>query len=73
MRTSPPKPHRPPLLVRAFIISTLFLSPSALAQGLAANQILSLQGILNGTCNFILTAMSEQGASYQDVLAEAIG
>ena len=44
---------------------------SALMQGLAANQILSIQGILNGTCNFILTAMSEQGLPYKDVLAEA--
>src|SRR5262249_2692744 len=34
-------------------------------------QILSLQGILNGTCNFILTAMSEQGQSYAEALAEA--
>jgi homoserine dehydrogenase len=44
---------------------------AALAQGLAANQILSLQGILNGTCNFILTGMSERGTSYADALAEA--
>lgn len=44
---------------------------AALSQGLAANQIQSLQGILNGTCNFILTAMSERGASYADVLKEA--
>ncbi len=44
---------------------------AALMQGLAANQILSLQGILNGTCNFILTGMSDQGRSYADVLAEA--
>jgi len=44
---------------------------AALAQGLAANQILSLQGILNGTCNFILTAMTERGESYKGVLAEA--
>lgn len=43
----------------------------ALTQGLAANQILSLQGILNGTSNFILTAMSEHGQSYQEALAEA--
>ncbi len=43
----------------------------ALSHGLAANQILSLQGILNGTCNFILTAMTEAGASYQDVLRQA--
>jgi homoserine dehydrogenase len=44
---------------------------AAIAQGLAANQILSLQGILNGTCNFILTGMSERGTSYADALAEA--
>jgi homoserine dehydrogenase len=44
---------------------------AALAQSLSANQILSLQGILNGTCNFILTAMSEQGQSYTEALAEA--
>src|SRR5437870_596141 len=44
---------------------------SALCQGLAANQILSLQGILNGTCNYILTGMTELGRSYPDVLREA--
>jgi homoserine dehydrogenase len=44
---------------------------AALAQSLAANQILSMQGILNGTCNFILTSMSEQGTSYDAALAEA--
>jgi homoserine dehydrogenase len=44
---------------------------AALCQGLCANQILSLQGILNGTSNFILTGMSEQGLSYADALAEA--
>ena len=44
---------------------------AALAQSLAANQILSLQGILNGTCNFILTSMSETGQSYSEALKEA--
>jgi homoserine dehydrogenase len=44
---------------------------AALSQGLAANQILALQGILNGTSNFILTSMSEQGSSYARALAEA--
>jgi homoserine dehydrogenase len=44
---------------------------AALGQGLAANQIVSLQGILNGTCNFILTAMAERGVSYAEALAEA--
>ena len=44
---------------------------AALAQSLAANQIIALQGILNGTSNFILTAMTEGGRSYSDALAEA--
>ncbi len=44
---------------------------AALAQSLAANQILALQGILNGTSNFILTAMTEGARSYTDALAEA--
>lgn len=44
---------------------------AALAQCLAANQIQSLQGILNGTCNFILTSMTENGQTYADALAEA--
>ena len=44
---------------------------AALTQSLAANQILSLQGILNGTSNFILTAMTESGRTYAQALAEA--
>ena len=43
----------------------------ALAEGLAANQTTAIQGILNGTSNFILSAMSETGMSYADALAEA--
>jgi homoserine dehydrogenase len=44
---------------------------AALAQSLTANQILSLQGILNGTSNFILTGMTEYNTSYTEALAEA--
>ena len=44
---------------------------SALAQSLAANQILAIQGILNGTSNFILTGMTEGGRTYAEALAEA--
>lgn len=44
---------------------------AALSQNLAANQILSLQGILNGTSNFILTGMSEDDRPYAEALAEA--
>src|SRR5262249_5124025 len=44
---------------------------AVLAESLAANQILSLQGILNGTSNFILTGMTEQNRNYADALADA--
>jgi homoserine dehydrogenase len=44
---------------------------ASLGQCLAANQVVSLQGILNGTCNFILTAMAERGQSYAEALADA--
>jgi homoserine dehydrogenase len=43
----------------------------ALAESLSANQITAIQGILNGTCNFILTRMADGGAAYPDALAEA--
>jgi homoserine dehydrogenase len=42
-----------------------------IGQCLSANQIESLLGILNGTSNFILSKMHEDGAAYADVLAEA--
>ncbi|MBK1663786.1 homoserine dehydrogenase [Rhodospirillum rubrum] len=43
----------------------------ALREGLAANRIDALHGILNGTCNYILTTMRESGRDFADVLAEA--
>ena len=43
----------------------------ALAESLAANQITAIQAILNGTSNFILTRMTESGATYTSALAEA--
>ena len=42
-----------------------------IGQCLSANQIESLHGILNGTSNFILSKMHEDGSAYQDVVAEA--
>jgi len=42
----------------------------ALEQGLAGDRIERIEGILNGTCNFILSKM-EEGAEYAPVLAEA--
>ena len=43
----------------------------SIREGLAANRIESVAGIINGTCNFILTQMSEKGESFADALAEA--
>ena len=43
----------------------------ALRDGLAANRILSLYGIINGTSNFILTKMTEEGREFREALAEA--
>ena len=42
-----------------------------LKQSLGANRIERVSGIINGTTNYILTRMSEEGASYDDVLADA--
>jgi homoserine dehydrogenase len=42
-----------------------------ISQCFSANQIQSLRGILNGTTNFIVSQMEEQGASYAAALKEA--
>ncbi len=42
-----------------------------LREGLAANTFTRIYGILNGTCNYILTTMRESGRDFADVLAEA--
>jgi homoserine dehydrogenase len=43
----------------------------ALREGLAGNRINRISGILNGTCNYILTTMRETGRDFADVLKEA--
>ena len=43
----------------------------ALREGLAGNAVSRVVGILNGTCNYILTQMEETGRTFGDVLAEA--
>ena len=43
----------------------------ALREGLAANRISRVAGILNGTCNYILTVMRERGREFAEVLHEA--
>ena len=43
----------------------------ALREGLAANAFSRIYGILNGTCNYILSAMRESGREFSEVLEEA--
>jgi len=43
----------------------------ALREGLVANRFPQIYGILNGTCNYILTQMEERDAPYAEILSEA--
>ncbi len=43
----------------------------ALVEGFSSDRITKMMGIVNGTTNYILTKMSEEGAAYDDVLKEA--
>ena len=43
----------------------------AICDGLIANRIDAIYGIVNGTCNYILTEMTQSGSSYADALARA--
>lgn len=42
-----------------------------LKEGLVANNILSIMGILNGTANYILTRMTDEGSAFAEVLKDA--
>ncbi|MEN6443402.1 MAG: homoserine dehydrogenase [Methanoregula sp.] len=42
-----------------------------LEQGLAGNEIIALYGVLNGTCNYILTRMAAEELTYEQALMEA--
>ena len=73
--------HGPELFTRARELGRSIAFEAAVAGGipiianisqcLSANQIESLEGILNGTSNFIVTQMDENGASYDEVVREA--
>ena len=43
----------------------------ALTEGLAGNDITRIMGVMNGSCNYILTRMENAGLSYQEVFDEA--
>ncbi|MEM9552557.1 MAG: homoserine dehydrogenase, partial [Pseudomonadota bacterium] len=43
----------------------------SLCEGLAGNEITRIMGVMNGTCNYILTRMEHSGLPYEDVFKEA--
>jgi homoserine dehydrogenase len=43
----------------------------ALTEGLAGNEVRRVMGVMNGTCNYILTRMESAGLPYEEVFAEA--
>jgi homoserine dehydrogenase len=73
--------HGPELFTRARELGRCIAFEAAVAGGipiianisqcLSANQILQLEGILNGTSNFIITQMDEKGTCYADALRRA--
>ena len=44
---------------------------TALRDGLSANHIESIMGIMNGTCNYMMTQMTNEGVAYDDILKES--
>ena len=43
----------------------------ALTEGLSGNEITRIMGVMNGSCNYILTRMQDAGLTYQEVFDEA--
>jgi homoserine dehydrogenase len=62
--------HQTPLCFEAAVAGGIPII-KLLREGLAANKITKLYGILNGTCNYILTTMRDTGRDFADVLLEA--
>ncbi len=62
--------HKAPLMYEAAVAGGIPIV-KALREGFAGNDIQAVYGILNGTCNYILTEMRETGRDFADVLREA--
>ena len=62
--------YRAPLCFEASVAGGIPIL-KALREGFSANHILSISGIVNGTCNYILSAMSSGGSSFAEALQQA--
>jgi homoserine dehydrogenase len=59
-----------PLLFEAAVAGGVPIVRS-LREGIAGDRLYRIQGVLNGTCNYILTRMEREGVSFGDALADA--
>lgn len=59
-----------PLLFEAAVAGGVPIVRS-LREGIAGDRLYRIQGVLNGTCNYILTRMEREGVSFEETLAEA--
>ncbi len=59
-----------PLLFEAAVAGAIPIV-RVIRESFAGTEISSIRGIMNGTCNYLLTEMLNSGASYDDVLADA--
>lgn len=62
--------HGQPLAYEAAVAGGIPIVKT-LRESLAGNRVSKISGILNGTCNYILSQMTETGAAFADVLAKA--
>jgi homoserine dehydrogenase len=62
--------HRVPVFYEAAAAGGIPII-KAVAEAFIGNHIHSMHGIINGTCNYILTRMTESGLGFEDALAEA--
>ncbi len=62
--------HQPSIRYEAAVAGGIPII-KGLSEGLAVNRIERVEGIMNGTCNYILTAMAQEGRDFAEVLAEA--
>jgi homoserine dehydrogenase len=62
--------HKVPVFFEAAVAGGIPII-KAIREGFVANHIQSIHGIINGTCNYILTRMTESGMGFPEALAEA--
>ena len=62
--------HNAPLYYEAAVAGGIPVVKT-LRESVVANQVNRIAGILNGTCNYILTVMEREGRAFEDVLADA--